>query len=306
MTNNHTSSMRYRGIMLVLVAAFLWGTCGTVTQFLFHSQGLSPEWLVTVRMLSAGILLLLPSACHDIRETFAIWQNPANRRQLLIFAVLGMMLMQYSYFAAIQTGNAATATILQYLAPAIIAVYGSIRTHRTPTTIETVAIVLAIIGTFFLVTKGDIHRLALSPVALSWGLFAGITLAFYTVYPSFHLIRWSSNLLLGWSMLIGGIVMSPFGQPWHWSGDLSPITLGGIVYVIIFGTICPFYTFLESIKYISPQTASTLASTEALVVVLLSIALFSLPFTLFDWIGTACIITTVILLARRPSRKIRN
>lgn len=306
MTNTSLSAMRYRGITLVLVAAFLWGTCGTVTQFLFHVQSLSPEWLVTIRMLSAGTLLLLPSACHNFGSIFDIWRTPPSRRQLLLFSIFGMMLMQYSYFAAIQTGNAATATILQYLAPAMIAVYGSIRAHRMPSAIETLSVVLAIIGTFFLVTKGDIHRLALSPVALSWGLFAGLTLAFYTVYPSFHLIRWPSSLLLGWSMLIGGIVMSPFSQPWHFVGDNSLISLGGIAYVIIFGTICPFYAFLESIKYVSPQTASTLASTEALVVVLLSIALLATPFTLFDWLGTACIIATVILLARRPTQSPRS
>lgn len=303
MKNTTLSSMRYRGIVLVLLAAFLWGTCGTVTQFLFHVQGLSPEWLVTIRMLSAGTLLLLPSARYNIREIFDIWRSAISRRQLLIFSILGMMLMQYSYFVAIQVSNAATATILQYLAPAMIAVYSTIRTHRLPTRIETLAITLAIVGTFFLVTKGDIHTLVLSPIALAWGLFCGLTLAFYTVYPSFYLIRWPSNLLLGWSMLLGGITMIPIGQPWHFVGEPTLLSLAGIIYVVIFGTIIPFYAFLESIKYVSPQTASTLASTEALVVVLLSITLLALPFTVFDWLGTACIISTVILLAGQPSRK---
>lgn len=298
----YSLAMRRHGILLVLIAAASWASGGTVTQFLFHTQQLSPEWLVTIRMLSAGTLILLPAACHNIRDIFCIWKDPVSRRQLLIFAVFGMMLMQYSYFVAIQTSNAATATILQYLAPSMIALWGIVRARTSPTRIQAVAIAFALIGTFLLVTKGDIHTLALSPTAVAWGVFSAATLAFYTVYPSYHLIRWPSPILLGWAMIIGGITMTPLGQPWHFVGEASLVSLAGILYVIAFGTICPFYCFLESIKYISPQESGTLASSEALFVVLLSIIFLATPFHLFDWIGGACIVLTVILLARQPSR----
>ena len=301
MTTPQTKMHRY-GILLVLIAATAWGASGTVTQFLFHTQHLSPEWLVTVRMLLAGTLLLLPQALQDIRGIFDIWRTKDSRRRLLIFAIFGMMLMQYSYFVAIDAGNAATATILQYLAPSMIAVYGIVRARILPTAVQTFAIVLAMAGTFLLVTKGDMNTLALSPKAVSWGIFSAGTLAFYTVYPSYHLIRWPSPVLLGWAMIIGGITMLPLGQPWHFVGEASLVSLIGIMFVIIFGTICPFYCFLESIKYISPQEAGTLASAEALVVVLFSIAFLATPFTLYDWIGGAFIVLTVILLARHPSQ----
>ncbi|MBQ5859937.1 MAG: EamA family transporter, partial [Selenomonadales bacterium] len=64
------TKMHRCGILLVLIAATAWGASGTVTQFLFHTQHLSPEWLVTVRMLLAGTLLLLPQAWQDIRGIF--------------------------------------------------------------------------------------------------------------------------------------------------------------------------------------------------------------------------------------------
>lgn len=298
----HTNKMRRHGILLVLIAAISWGASGTVTQFLFHTQHLSPEWLVTVRMLLSGTLILLPQACQNIRDIFAIWQSPDSRRQLLIFAIFGMMLMQYSYFVAIDAGNAATATILQYLAPSMIALYGIVRARILPTMVQAISIVLAMIGTFLLVTKGDISTLTLSPKAVSWGIFSAGTLAFYTVYPSYHLIRWPSPILLGWAMIIGGTAMIPFGQPWHFVGEASLVSLAGILFIIIFGTICPFYCFLESIKYITPQESGTLASSEALIVVLFSITFLATPFTLFDWIGGAFIVLTVILLARQPSQ----
>lgn len=302
----YTNAMRRRGILLVLAAAVFWAAGGAVTQFLFHTQHLSPEWLVTIRMLLAGTLILVPTACQNVRELFLIWRSPDSRRRLLIFAIFGMMLMQYSYFVAIQTSNAATATILQYLAPSMIALYSIIRARTSPTLVQVVAILFALAGTFLLVTKGDIHSLALSPTAIAWGIFSAGTLAFYTVYPSHHLIRWPSPILLGWAMIIGGIAMIPLGQPWQFVGEASLASLAGILFIIIFGTICSFYCFLESIKYITPQEAGTLASSEALFVVLLSIAFLSTPFHLLDWIGGACIVLTVILLARQPSNQKRH
>lgn len=298
----HTDKMRRHGILLVLIAAISWGASGTVTQFLFHTQHLSPEWLVTIRMLFAGTLLLLPQAWQNVHSIFDIWRTKSSRRHLLIFAIFGMMLMQYSYFVAIDVGNAATATILQYLAPSMIAVYGIVRARVCPTPVQAVAIILAMLGTFLLVTKGDMTTLALSPKAISWGIFSAGTLAFYTVYPSYHLIRWPSPILLGWAMIIGGTTMLPLGEPWHFVGEASLASLFGILFIIIFGTICPFYCFLESIKYITPQESGTLASSEALVVVLCSIAFLATPFTLYDWIGGAFIVLTVILLARHPSQ----
>jgi hypothetical protein len=61
-----------------------------------------------------------------------------------------MLAVQYTYFAAIKHGNAATATILQYLAPVFITGYAAIRAKRFPAVKEVVALVLAFVGTFFL------------------------------------------------------------------------------------------------------------------------------------------------------------
>lgn len=90
---------RAKGIMLVLVAAILWGISGTTAQYLFHQQGFGVKWLVVIRLLSAGTLLLFVSGTMRKQSIWCIWKNKRDRLQLILFGVLGMLGVQYTYFA---------------------------------------------------------------------------------------------------------------------------------------------------------------------------------------------------------------
>ena len=47
-----------RGILYAISGGILWGISGTVGQYLFTHKGLNSQWITTVRMLMAGILLI--------------------------------------------------------------------------------------------------------------------------------------------------------------------------------------------------------------------------------------------------------
>lgn len=49
---------RKLGLLLVILGAIFWGIGGTVSQKLFQQFGISVNWLVTIRLLLAGIALL--------------------------------------------------------------------------------------------------------------------------------------------------------------------------------------------------------------------------------------------------------
>jgi drug/metabolite transporter (DMT)-like permease len=69
-----------------------------------------------------------------------------------------------------------------------------------------------------------------------------------------------------------------------------------VAFIIIFGTLIAFYSYLNAVKLIGGQKTSLLASAEPLVAVILSVIWLKTPFTYVDWIGTICIISTVFLL----------
>ncbi|MEJ7360898.1 EamA family transporter, partial [Staphylococcus epidermidis] len=88
-----------------------------VSDYLFKHQNIDINWYVTARLLISGLLLLTIFKILNPRQSiFIVFRNVTNTIQLLIFSTLGMLLVQYAYMASINYGNAAIATLLQYIA----------------------------------------------------------------------------------------------------------------------------------------------------------------------------------------------
>ena len=288
---------RGKGIALVLIAAIFWGVSGTVAQYLFHEQGFTAGWLVDIRLLLSGLGLLFAAKNFAKQDIWSVWKHKKAIFQLFMFGIFGMLLVQFTYFAAIQYGNAATATILQYLAPVLIACYLCIRSKQFPVKYEVLAIVLALFGTFLLVTKGNIHSLSISGPAFFWGILSAFALAFYTLYPGELLSKFGSLITVGWGMLIGGIGFSFIHPPWKFEGHWSLPSFLAVIFVIIFGTIIAFFCFMESLKFIRATEASLLACAEPLSAAFLSVAWLHVPFTVVEWMGAFSIIATIFVLS---------
>lgn len=82
------------------------------------------------------------------KDIWDIWKYRRHRFNLILFSIIGMLGVQYTYFAAIKYSNAATATILQYLSMVIITCYLAVFLKKIPGLRQAVAIILAIVGTF--------------------------------------------------------------------------------------------------------------------------------------------------------------
>ena len=288
---------RGKGIALVIIAATFWGVSGTVAQYLFHQQGFSTSWLVDIRLIFSGSGLLLFAQSSGKQNIWSIWKNKHDIIQLIMFGIIGMLGVQYTYFAAIEHGNAATATILQYLAPVIIACFLCLRAKVLPAKYEVIAIALALFGTFLLVTKGNIHTLSISGAAFFWGILSAFALAFYTLYPGGLLVKWGSLTTVGWGMMIGGIGFSFIQPPWKFQGHWSLPSFLAVVFVVLFGTLIAFFCYMESLKYIEASEASLLACVEPLSAAFLSVAWLHVSFSPLEWIGAIFIIATIFILS---------
>lgn len=291
------NNSRFKGIALVIFGATLWGVSGTVAEFLFQKNNFTTEWLVVIRLLLSGILLLSYGLVKKDQGLREIWKDKKDVMRLVSFSILGMIGSQYTYFAAIKYGNAATATILQYLAPVIITCYVAIFSKKLPNKSQVAAILLAIVGTFFIITKGNINSLSISKEALFWGLCSAFAGALYTLQPVNLLKKYSSITVVGWGMLVGGIAFSFINPPWKFSGTWSVATVLAVGFVVIFGTLLAYYCYLESLNYIQPMETSILGAFEPLSAAFLSVIWLKNPFGISNFVGTACIIFTTIILA---------
>ncbi|GIN88536.1 putative transporter YdeD [Heyndrickxia sporothermodurans] len=304
-----------RGLFLVITGAIFWGIGGTVAQKLFHEYRIHVQWLVTIRLLIAGILLLtIQFSAKDRSQVFGVWKNKRTAVHLIIFGILGMLAVQYTYMASIKHGNAAVATLLQYLSPVMIIIYLLLRKQSILTIQDLLSVTLALAGCFFLLTNGSISQLSVTTPAIVWGVLSGVALAFYTLYAVPLLKQYDSLVVVGWAMIIGGSALSVIYPPWKM--DLAALTLEAylyLIFIILFGTMLAFWFYIESLQSISPKETSLLASLEPLAAVITTVFWLKEPFGLFQWAGTFCIISMILLLAfnkesssdNRKVRKIR-
>ncbi|MCL1632325.1 EamA family transporter [Sporolactobacillus sp. CPB3-1] len=291
----------------VLSGAMLWGISGNAAQYLFDIHKISAGWLTSVRMLTSGVLLLCIMQCgKDRRLIWDIWKSRQSAQSLLIFGLIGMIGAQYTYFEAVAAGNAATATLLQYLSPVLIMLYLTVRLRKKPSTVEISAIFTALLGVFFIATKGQIHHLSIAPSAFFWGLMAALGGAIYATQPGELLRKFGPGIVVGWGMVIGGAAMSCFYPPWRFHGQLTMQSVIGIVFVIVFGTLIAFYLYLSSLKYLQPIETSLLGCAEPLSAAVVSVVWMGVPFTLFDWIGAVCIVGTVMMLTLLKKNPAKN
>nr|WP_246064826.1 EamA family transporter [Melghirimyces algeriensis] len=284
---------------MVLSAAVLWGSSGTLAQYLFHEEGIEFGWLVMVRLLISGFLLLMMAYVQSGRKkVLSLWKDSVDKKQIIILGIAGMVGTQYTFFASIEAGNAATATLLQYLGPALLTVWIAFRLRRMPRAGEWMAVGFALIGTFFLVTGGNPSTLSISLPALLWGLASAVGLAFYTLYPSRLLNQWGAGMIVGWAMFIGGLALMFIHPPW--SVDLAGWELKTYVWiavVVFLGTLLPFFLYLDSLRYLRPSETALLSCAEPLTAAIVAVWWLGVPFGFPEWLGASFIIGTVVLLS---------
>lgn len=291
-----------RGMMNVLIAAVLWGSSGVCAQYIMEQSQMSSQFLTMTRLLFAGLILLTLSFVHGDR-IFRIMKNRKDALSLLFFTLVGALTVQLSFLVTIEKSNAATATVLQFLAPTIIVAWFSLVRKSRPGMLVFAAIGTSLIGTFLLVTHGNPTSLSISGGALFWGIVSAFTAAFYTTYPSQLIARYGTLPIVGWSMLIGGAVLLPF-----YAGQGESFTLSGNVvlaffYLVVIGTSLTFSLYLKGAQMIGGPRASILSCAEPLSSAFLSLLLLGITFTLPDWLGTLLILSSVILISLDSRRR---
>ncbi|ARV47236.1 transporter [Bacillus subtilis] len=299
------TSKRRMGLFYVITGATCWGIGGTVAKKLFQDDQVDVNWLVTIRLLTAGVLLLMLQLFRKNRsQVIVIWKNKASAGQLLIFGLFGMLAVQYTYMASIQHGNAAVATLLQYLSPVIVIIYSVLRKRTALTKQDIITVLLALAGCFFLLTNGSISQLSVPEIAVVWGVLSGFAAAFYTLYAVGLLNKFDSLVVVGWAMIIGGFALSFIHPPWQM--DFKSLTAQAYVYILfvtIFGTMIAFWFYIKSLQSLSPKETSLLGSLEPLSAVVTTVVWLKEPFGFFQWVGAFCIIgiTLILALNKEPS-----
>lgn len=267
-------------------------------EWILNNTNLSVSFFLTVRLITAGLCILFYLMITG-KQIFLIWTDISWLKQLVVFSVLGMLGVQYTFVAAIEASNASIATLLQFLGPVYIILFLSWKNKIFPPKYQIIGIIGTLIGLFLLLTNANVKVLLISKEALLWGLAVGVAFSIYTVYPARLMKEWGVLLIVGWGMLVGGVVLAGVTQVWksdEWIHlTVFPINLI-VVIIILIGTIA-FILFLSSMKYITAVETSILSSIEPLTAMIISVFWFGQILGSWQYIGVIIMLLFVTWLS---------
>ena len=285
------------GIILTLLGATLWGVSGTSVQFIGNFRNMNLEWLLTMRLITAGLLTVLYGWVRQGNAIFNVFRNWRDTLGLMIFGVFGMALCQYTYFRSIVIAGAGIATVLQYLAPSMIIIYLLVRYGKRPSTGEIISVILALAGTICLMGNNGFSFESFRSDVLFWGLLSAVGVAVYSVSLVRLLATYGTIPIVGFGMLLSGLVAAVLFQQPHSYATWDVWTVVGCFNVVFLGTIVSFNAYLEGVKRIGAVSGSILSSIEPISAAFFGWALLGNQFNWVGILGMAMIIATVIIIA---------
>ncbi len=284
-------------LIFVGMAGVFWASSGVAVQDFFSNSTKNAIELTNIRMCMAGAILILLAMR---RKNFSISLGLLNRRprfwlDVVIYGILGVVFMQFTYFQAISIGGAAATTVITYACPAMVVLWESLYHRKFPKRGEVIAVVLAISGVFLLVTGGNMTKILVPLGCVVWSLLSGAAFAFSAIFPK-HLFarKIDPYFLTGVGMFIGGLFTFSLIDDKNWLPFFAPEVLFDVTWIIIFGTVAAFLSFNAGLKFLTPEEASITATTEPVASVIISWIVFGTTFGLVESIGIILVILAIV------------
>jgi drug/metabolite transporter (DMT)-like permease len=256
-------SKRWRGVVMVVGATLCWGTMAVVAKLLFRDQGVDPLLLVVVRAYLATLTLFVvlgAIAPGHLRIDARMFRAAA------IVGVGGLLTNNFLYFEAIHLTSVATALLLQYQAPVLVALYALLVQRQRMSRQLVLSLVLTVAGCALVVRVYDPAAIRLNLLGVLAGLGTAFAFAFYILTSRAALGFMRPWTLVAYGYLAASLVWLPIVPPWRIAAEGFPLeTWGAFLAIATFGTVVPFGLFINGLKHLPPAQASILAMLEPVV-----------------------------------------
>ena len=284
-------------LVLVGLAGVCWASSGTAAQDFFAHSEKTPLQLSNIRMFLSGILM---TAIIFLRGKFLPSFSRLNRKKILwlcliIYGILGIIMVQFTYFKAISIGGAAATTVILSATPAMVVIWESIYNKKFPRRVEILAVILAVVGVFLLVTGGNPTKLLVPITCVLWSLSSGATFAFSMIFGKYLMAeKIDASFIICVGMLIGGLISFGTVQDFDFAPFFKSDVIFDLAWIIIFGTITAFWIFNLGLKFLTPEESAITATTEPASSVVISYFVFGTSFGLIESIGIILVLLAIL------------
>ena len=274
-----------RGLVSANIAVLLFGLAGVLGKL-----SLLPAPLIVFgRSFFAGLVLLAVCwLCH-------VSLRPKQSRDGFLLLGQGVLLALHwtAFFQAINVSNVAIGLLSFSSFPLFTAILEPLLLHQRPSRIQIVAALLILPGIFLLVPSFTLQNQ--TTLGVMWGVLSGASFALLSVTNRWLGRTYSSLMISLYQDGIAAIVLLPIffftANSFFW----TPQTL---LILFILGVVCTALAhtlFIASMRDITAQTASLLASLEPVWGIIFGIVLLGAIPTTRTLIGGAIIISATLL-----------
>jgi drug/metabolite transporter (DMT)-like permease len=234
-----------------------------VAKLLFRDRGVDPLTLVVIRADLAALIFL------GVLALFRRKELRVGGREFGAAAAVGLgglMTNNYLYFLTLSLTGVATALLLQYQAPVLVALYTVLVTRQRLSRRLVAALGLALVGCALVLRAYDLEALRLSLPGVLAGLGTAVAFAFYILASRAALARMSAGALLTYAYLSAAVAWSAAAPPWQFVAREYPAAVWGAFLAIgLLGTVIPFGLFIGGLRYLPAAQASIVSTLEPVV-----------------------------------------
>lgn len=283
------------GILLVLLAAILWGTTGTAQAL--APPGAHPLTVGALRLsIGGGTLLLLALFRNQItRDCF-------RKPHITLLAAALVAAYQLSFFQAVTTTGVAVGTMVAIGSGPLFAGLFAFMVHKErPDRRWLIATALAIAGlsVIFIPAADSVLPVRITGVLLA--LAAGAAYAGYTFAIKSLLPGSSPDAVIAVVFTLGGILLAPFliRSDLHWT--FKPEGLLVVLHLGLVTTALAYLLFARALRSVPAVHAVTLSLAEPLTAAALGIIVLKERLTFTAVIGMALVLAGLIVVGMARS-----
>ena len=255
-------------------------------------QDFSPALLTMLRLLFIVLFLL---GLSSYKKHF----KRVNKSDLLVvffLGLIGVFINQWSFFVGLQTADPTTSALILATTPILTSVLAAIFLKEKLTIRMVMGSIVAIIGIYFVVTKGDLSSLHIDK-GLLWIVITMITFAIMIIMTRLLSNRIDPLTITLYSNVVGLIVSIPFvfllDIPLKISSDMSAWFFLIGTAVVVHGIANLIWN--QNIRHVDASKASILSNLEPFVAMIMGLILLYKPITRAEIVGSLFIVGGVVL-----------
>lgn len=274
-------------LFIVLFAAVLWGTTGTMQAIAPASA--HPVSIGATRLFVGGLFLFI---IVIISKKLNIKDLPKRDTFL---AALCMAIYQPLFFSSVELTGVAIGTVVAIgSAPVMTGLVEWLFLKKKPSAVWGISTLLSITGCILLLSnQGAVQT---DPLGILFALGAGLSFGCYTIINKTLVLKVSPLPAVAVVFTLSGLMLSPFLVIF----DMSWIaTVEGITVALHLGVVATgiaYYLFAVGLSQISSSTAVTLSLAEPLTATILGVTLLGEYLNGTSWLGISTLLLGIGVL----------